>query len=54
MRFLLVQFSSLSTSLWTAAQPSGVSAIPPSFVSSVDVLRVFELCPTYIINEDAE
>ncbi|NWX90749.1 POK6 protein, partial [Nothoprocta pentlandii] len=37
MRFLSAQPSSLSRSLWTAAQPSGVSATPPSLVSSANL-----------------
>ena len=34
MTFQWAHFSSLSGSLWMAAQPSVISAIPPSFVSS--------------------
>ena len=34
IRFLSAQLSSLSRSCWMAAQPSGVSAIPSSFLSS--------------------
>jgi len=38
-----------------AAQPSGVSATPPSFVSSENLLGVHLLClNSQIINEDAE
>lgn len=33
-------FSSLSRSPWIAARPSGLSAIPPKFVSSAKLLRV--------------
>ncbi|KAK4828728.1 hypothetical protein QYF61_000719 [Mycteria americana] len=33
-------FSSISRPLWMAAQPSGISATPPSFVSSVNLLKV--------------
>nr|XP_047924140.1 uncharacterized protein LOC106041061 isoform X2 [Anser cygnoides] len=40
MRFLLAQPSSPSRYLGMAAQPSGVSATPPSFVSSADLPRV--------------
>lgn len=39
MRFLSSPFSSLSSSLWMAARPSGISAIPPTFVPSADLLR---------------
>lgn len=39
MRFLSAQFSSLSRSLWAAAQPTGVTATPPGFVSSVNLLK---------------
>jgi len=38
--FLCAQLSSLSRSRWMAAQLSGVSATPPSFVSSANSLRV--------------
>ena len=40
IRFLCAQLSSLSRSRWMAAQPSGVSTTPPSFVSSANLLRV--------------
>ena len=40
IRFLPTQLSSLSRSCWMAAQPSGVSTTPPSFVSSANLLRV--------------
>lgn len=43
MRFLTTQLSSLSRSLWMAAQPSGISAPPPSFVSSPIFLRVHSI-----------
>jgi len=42
IRFLSAQLSSLSRSRWMAAQPSGVSTTPPSFVSSANLLRVVE------------
>lgn len=45
MRFLLTHFSRQSRSLWIVAQPSGASATPPSFVSSVTLLWV-NSCPT--------
>ncbi|KAK4810721.1 hypothetical protein QYF61_007695 [Mycteria americana] len=48
MRFLSAHFSSLSRSLWMAAQPSGISATPPSFVASANLLK---LCP---LIEDVE
>ena len=35
-----VRFSSLVRSLWTTAGPSGISAAPPSLVSSANLLRV--------------
>ena len=40
IKFLPAQLSSLSRSCWMAAQPSGVSATPPSFVSSINLLTV--------------
>ena len=40
IRFLSAQLSSLSRSVWMAAQPAGVSTTPPSFVSSANLLRV--------------
>ena len=40
MRFPSAHFSSLLRSLWMEAQPSGVSATPPSFVLSADFPRV--------------
>ena len=40
IRFLSAQLSSLSSSHWMAAQPSGVSTTPPSLVSSANLLRV--------------
>ena len=40
MRLLSAHFSSLSRSLWMAAQPYGISATPPSFVPSANLLRV--------------
>lgn len=42
-RFLSVQFSSLSASLWTAAHASGRSTTPPSFVSSSICINVHKL-----------
>lgn len=42
-RFLSVQFSSLSASLWTAAHASGWSTTPPSFVSSAICINVHKL-----------
>ena len=41
MRFLPAHFSSLPRSLWMAAQPSGVSATPSSFLVVVLVSTVF-------------
>ncbi|XP_066851872.1 lethal(3)malignant brain tumor-like protein 2 isoform X4 [Anser cygnoides] len=49
--FSSAHFSSLSRSLWMAAQPPGVSAAPPSFVSSGNLLRA-HCHVTQIINED--
>ena len=40
VRFLSAQLSSLSRSRGMAAQPSGVSTTPPSFVSPANLLRV--------------
>lgn len=40
MKFPSAYFSGLSTSLWTAAQLSGLATSPPSFVSSANTLKV--------------
>lgn len=40
-RFLSAPFSSLSRFLWMAAQPSHISATPPSFLLSTDLLRIY-------------
>lgn len=40
MKLLIAHFSSLTRSLWIAAQPSGASATLPSFVSFVNSLRL--------------
>ena len=40
MRFFSAQLSSVCRSHWMAAQPSGVPAPPPSFVSLANLLRV--------------
>lgn len=40
VRFLPSYFSTLSSFLWMAAQPSGALATPPSFMSSTELLRV--------------
>lgn len=37
-RFLLANFSSLSNSFWTAAQLRGISILPPSLMSSANLL----------------
>lgn len=39
IRLLLTCFSILSRSLWTAAQPSGVSTAPPNFIPFSNLLR---------------
>jgi len=41
IKFLPAQLFSLSRSHWMAVQPSGVSATPPSFVSSANLLTVY-------------
>jgi len=52
IRFLCAQLSSLSRFRWMAAQPSGVSTTPPSFVSSANLLRVhFVLLSRSLMNE---
>jgi len=40
VRFLSAQLTRLCRSCWMAAQPSSVSATPPGFVSSANLLRV--------------
>jgi len=40
IRFLSTRISSVSSSHWMVAQPFGMSANPPSFVSSANLLKV--------------
>ena len=52
MRFLFAYFSILSRSLWMAAQPSNISAIPPSSVSPGNLLSMHSV--VQVINEDVQ
>ncbi|PKU43429.1 hypothetical protein llap_6262 [Limosa lapponica baueri] len=54
IKFLSAQLSSLYRSRNMVAQPSGVSATPPSFVSSANLLRVHSVPSSQVIDEYVE
>ena len=53
VRFSWAHISSLSRSLWMASLPSIVSTVPPSLVSSANLLRVFAICLVHTLSISA-